>query len=188
MVEIRFHGRGGQGSLIAATILGVAAFKEGKYCQSFGVFAAERRGAAVLAYTRISYKKIPVRCKVYKPDHVVVMDPTLVEYVDVTDGAKDGAWIVINSKQKPEEMGFSSEFKIATVDASAIAVKHGLGSPQAPFVNSAILGAFSKVTQILSLDATLEAIREQVPNKSDQNVAAARDAYELAIEFKGGKE
>lgn len=179
MLEIRFHGRGGQGAVTAANILAVAAFKEGQYCQSFPIFGGERRGAPVLAFTRIDDRKVSLRCKVYEPDHVIVLDPALMQVVDVTAGLKDGAWIVINTEQAPEEIRFPAKFNIATVDAASIAVKHSLGSPRDPIVNTAILGAFSRVVGAVGLEAVLEAIREESPVKKEENAAAAKEAYEL---------
>jgi len=179
MLEIRFHGRGGQGAVTAANILAVAAFKEGKYCQSFPIFGGERRGAPVLGFTRIDDRKISLRCKVYQPDHIIVLDTALMQVVDITSGLKDGAWIIINTERAPEEIHLPSKFNIATVDAATIAVRHGLGSPQAPIVNTAILGAFSRVVGAVGLEAILEAIREESPVKKEENVAAAKEAYEL---------
>ncbi len=179
MLEIRFHGRGGQGAVTAANILAVAAFKEGKYCQSFPIFGGERRGAPVLGFTRIDDRKVSLRCKVYEPDHVIVLDPVLMQVVDVTAGLKDGAWVLINTGQEPKEINLPSRFNVATVDASSIAVKHGLGSPQAPIVNTAILGAFSKVAGVIGLEAVLEAIKEESPTKKEENAAAAKEAYGL---------
>jgi len=163
----------------AANILAVAAFKEGKYCQSFPIFGGERRGAPVLGFTRIDDRKISLRCKVYQPDHIIVLDTALMQVVDITSGLKDGAWIIINTERAPEEIHLPSKFNIATVDAATIAVRHGLGSPQAPIVNTAILGAFSRVVGAVGLEAILEAIREESPVKKEENVAAAKEAYEL---------
>ena len=185
MIEVRFHGRGGQGAVTAANMLAVAAFKEGKYCQSFPIFGGERRGAPVLGFTRIDDEKVSLRCKVYQPDHAIILDTALMKVVDVTAGLKDGAWIVINSRQAPEEIQLPAKFNIATVDAGSIAVKHGLGSPQAPIVNTAILGALSRVAGIVGLEATLEAIREGSPAKTEENAAAAKEAYETVRSLKG---
>ena len=178
MIEVRFHGRGGQGVVIASQILAVAAFKEGLYSQSFSVFGGERRGAPVQSFTRIDEKAVPLRCKVYYPDHTVVLDCALMRFVDVTQGLKDGGWIIVNSEQKPEEMTLPFKFSIATVDASSIALRHGLGTPQAPLVNTVMLGAFSRVVGIVSLQAILDAIREEVPARKEENASAARDAYD----------
>ncbi len=185
MLEIRFHGRGGQGAVTAANILAVAAFKEGQHCQSFPIFGGERRGAPVLAFTRSDDRKVSLRCKVYEPDHVIVLDPALMQVVDVTAGLKDGAWIIINTEQAPEEIHLPVKFNIATVDAASIAVKHGLGSPQAPIVNTAILGAFSRVVGAVGLKAVLEAVREESPVRKEENAAAAEEAYEHVRVAKG---
>lgn len=99
MVEIRFHGRGGQGAVIASKILASALFKEGKYAQSFPAFGAERRGAPVMAFTRFDKKTITRRSMVYEPDHVVVLDEPILEVVDVTAGLKENGWILINTPQ-----------------------------------------------------------------------------------------
>lgn len=177
MIEIRIHGRGGQGAVIASKVLAAAVFKEGKYVQSFPAFGVERRGAPVTAFTRIDDKPIRVRCQIYAPDHIVVLDPTLLEAVDVTDGLKEGGWILINSEQDPAAFNLPSKYRVATVDANSIAIKYKLGPRSAPIVNTAILGAFAKVTGLVSLEALAEAVREAVPIKPKENVAATREAY-----------
>ena len=97
MIEIRFHGRGGQGAVTAAEILAKAAFEDGKYCQAFPFFGAERKGAPVMAFTRISDKPIKKRYQVYNPDYVIVLDETLLEAVDVLSGLKEEGKVIINS-------------------------------------------------------------------------------------------
>jgi 2-oxoisovalerate ferredoxin oxidoreductase gamma subunit len=177
MIEIRIHGRGGQGAVVASKVLAAAVFKEGKYVQSFPAFGVERRGAPVTAFTRIDDKPIRVRCQIYQPDHIVVLDPTLLEAVDVTDGLKEGGWILINSEQDPAAFNLPTKYRVATVDASSIAIKYKLGPKSAPIVNTAILGAFAKVTGLVSLEALAEAVQEAVPIKPKENVAATREAY-----------
>jgi pyruvate ferredoxin oxidoreductase gamma subunit/2-oxoisovalerate ferredoxin oxidoreductase gamma subunit len=100
MVEIRIHGRGGQGGVIAGKILASAVHKDGKYCQSFPAFGVERRGAPVTAFTRIDDHYVNLRCEIYEPDHLVVLDPTLMEAVDITAGLKEGGIIVVNSERR----------------------------------------------------------------------------------------
>jgi len=100
-------------------------------------------------------------------------------------GLKAGGWILINSHESPEVFDFSSDFSIATVDASAIAVKHGLGSAQAPIVNTAIVGGFIKLVDLISLDALVHAIEVEVPVKKEANVAAAKEAYH-SVKLCGG--
>jgi len=178
LLEIRTHGRGGQGAVIASEILAAAFFKEGKYVQSFPTFGVERRGAPVAAFTRVDEHPILLRCEVYEPDHVMVLGETLVESVDVTAGLKDGGFIIINTELPPHEFGFPDKYRVATVDASGIAVKHKLGSVTFPIVNTSILGAFCKVTGLVGIDSVAKSIVEYVPVKPDDNVNAAREAYE----------
>ena len=179
MIEVRIHGRGGQGAVIASKVLADAVFKEGRFVQSFPSFGVERRGAPVAAFTRIDDKPVRLRCQIYNPDHVMVLDPSLMQVVDVTSGLKDGGWILINSDQPPADFKLPAKFRVATVDANAIAIKYRLGPRTAPIVNTAILGAFARITDIVSLEAVTEAVREAVPVKPDDNVAATREAYEV---------
>ncbi|MDZ7262463.1 MAG: 2-oxoacid:acceptor oxidoreductase family protein [candidate division KSB1 bacterium] len=181
MVEIRIHGRGGQGAVVASKVLASAVFQEGKYVQSFPAFGVERRGAPVTAFTRIDERPILLRCEIYEPDHLIVLDPTLIDAIDVTAGLKQGGWILINSPRRPEELSLSPAFKVATVDANAIAVSYQLGTKTTPIVNTAILGAFSKITNLVGLDSVVQAIREDVPFKKEENAAAAKDAYRMVI-------
>jgi len=178
MIEIRIHGRGGQGAVIASKVLAAAVFQEGKYAQSFPAVGVERRGAPVMAFTRIDDRPVRIRCQIYKPDHIVVLDPTLIEAVDVTAGLKEGGWIIINSSEHPAAFGLPAKYRVATVDANSIAIKYRLGPRTAPIVNTAILGAFAKVTGLVSLEALAQAVREAVPIKPEENVAATREAYE----------
>jgi len=178
MVEIRIHGRGGQGAVVASKILATAVFKEGKYVQSFPAFGVERRGAPVTAFTRIDDQPIRLRCEIYHPDHLVILDHTLIEAIDVIGGLKSKGWILINTHKDPEDFPVFSKYRVATVDANAIAVKHHLGTKTTPIVNTAILGAFSKVTQIVGIEAVLAAIEDEVPLRKQENIAATREAYE----------
>ena len=180
MIEIRFHGRGGQGTVVASKILADAMAKEGKFVQAYPEFGVERRGAPVFAFIRIDNKQIYDKSKIYSPDHVVVVDPTLCEAIDVTDGLKDGGWIIINSDKKPDHFKYPKKFKVATIDATGIAVKHKLGTLAAPIVNTAIAGAVVKLLGLCREDSMLQAIREGVPINPDDNAAAAKEAYDLA--------
>jgi 2-oxoacid:acceptor oxidoreductase gamma subunit (pyruvate/2-ketoisovalerate family) len=180
MVEIRFHGRGGQGAVIASKILAFALFKEGKYAQAFPAFGGERRGAPVMAFTRFDKKTITRRSMVYEPDHVVVLDEPILEVVDVTAGLKENGWILINSPKSPSAFPQLGKFRVATVDANRIAQENGLGSVTSPVVNTVILGAFAKITRLVGLKAVVEGIKEYVPGKTEANVTAAKAAYEEA--------
>lgn len=177
MMEIRFHGRGGQGSVVAAKILADAFFREGKHVQSFPAFGVERRGAPVTAFTRVDDTHIYLRCNIYEPDMVVVLDPTLIDEIGVTSGLKTGGAMLINVPREEFDPSEYGEFTVAAVDATAIAIRHGLGTNTNPIVNSAILGAFAHATGLVSIESIVESIRGGVPKSAEENAAAAHDAY-----------
>ncbi len=177
MHELRFHGRGGQGAVVASKVLAVALFREGLSVQSFPAFGVERRGAPVTAFLRTGVNAIRLRCEVAHPDEVIVLDPTLMQAIDVTGGLKPGGRILINSPQPPESFGDLLErFSVATVDASAIAAANGLGSRTQPIVNTAILGAFAAISDLVRLESVCDAIAQEVPIHPEANVRAAQDA------------
>lgn len=177
MRELRIHGRGGQGAVIASKVLAVALFREGLEVQSFPAFGVERRGAPVTAFLRFADTPIRLRCEITAPDDLIVLDATLVGAIDVAAGLKPGGLIVVNSERPPEELtALAGRFRVATVDASGIAVTHGIGTRSQPIVNTAILGAYAGATGLPGLEAVCAAIREEVPIKPEENVAAARDA------------
>lgn len=183
MIEIRFHGRGGQGAVVASNILAESAFREGKDVQSFPYFGVERQGAPVTAYTRLDNKKILIKSQIYEPDYVVVLDHSLLSALkgEVTRGLKKNGMMIINTHTKPEEVVLEVEIGIATVDATAIAIKYRLGSKAFPIVNTAILGAFAKATNEVKLDSILDSIRVSAPKKTEENVSAAKEAYDTVI-------
>ncbi len=178
MIEIRIHGRGGQGAVIASKILAAAVFREGKYVQSFPAFGVERRGAPVAAFTRIDERPIRIRNNIYEPDHIMVLDPTLLQAGICTEGLKKGGIVVINTPEPPDAFSDLSDYRVATVDAAAIAQAHRLGSPTYPIVNTTILGAFARATGLVKLESILECIADEVPIKPEANAASAREAYE----------
>jgi 2-oxoacid:acceptor oxidoreductase gamma subunit (pyruvate/2-ketoisovalerate family) len=180
MIEIRFHGRGGQGTVVASKILADTIAKEGNYVQAYPEFGVERRGAPVFAFIRIDDSPIYDKSRIYEPDHVVVVDPTLVDAIDVTEGLKEGGKIIINTDKKPEELKFPDKYKIVTVNATEIAVRHKLGTLTAPIVNTSIVGAVVKILKLARIESLLEAVREGVPIKPDENAAAAKEAFEKA--------
>jgi 2-oxoacid:acceptor oxidoreductase gamma subunit (pyruvate/2-ketoisovalerate family) len=181
MIEIRFHGRGGQGTVVASKILADALAKEGNWVQAYPEFGVERRGSPVVAFIRIDDKQIYDKSRIYAPDHVVVVDPTLVEALDVTEGLKDGGWIIINSDKRPEDLHhFSSKFRVATINATEIAVANKLGSLAAPIVNTAITGAVIQILHLTRLDSLLQAIGEAIRIKPEDNKKAAAEAFERA--------
>jgi 2-oxoacid:acceptor oxidoreductase gamma subunit (pyruvate/2-ketoisovalerate family) len=177
MIEIRFHGRGGQGTVVLTTLLAHALFKAGHQVQSFPFFGVERRGAPVEAYLRLDKKKILARTNVTEPDHVVVQDMTLLHSIDVTRGLKPGGWVLFNGSSPPPDMSRFAQNRVAIVDATKIAIRNKLGSRTHPIVNTAMMGAFARMMEIPGMDAIIEAIREEVPSEPERNITAAREAY-----------
>ena len=182
MQEIRFHGRGGQGTVVASVILAKAFFKAGWHVQTFPVFGVERRGAPVEAYLRLDDKKILIRSNLYTPDHVVVQDGKLLAYVDVTKGLKPGGWVLLNAPRFPEDLSPFSDFRLAVVDAAGIALDRQLGSRTQPIINTAMVGGFARVFGGPPLESIAQAIEEEIPVKQAANIRAAETAYE-AVRF-----
>jgi 2-oxoacid:acceptor oxidoreductase gamma subunit (pyruvate/2-ketoisovalerate family) len=177
MIGIRFHGRGGQGAVLASKILARAYFAQGFYVQSFPSFGMERKGAAVAAFVRVSTNPIIERGEIRNPSVVVVLDPTLLQMVDVAKGVEPGGTILLNYLSRNNSRPVAGSFKIATVDAGSIALEYGLGTEVAPIVNTVILGAFAKIVDNLSLEHVLSAIETSVPLNPAQNTAAAHASY-----------
>ena len=181
LVEIVFHGRGGQGSVTAANLLVAAALKDGnKGVQAFPFFGAERRGAPVRAFARISDNEIHLRSEIYTPDIVIVLDPGLLELANPTEGIRDGGLLVINSNKAPEEFGdeIPSSIKIATVDANRIALEE-LGRP---IVNTTLIGAFIKANPVITIDDIRSPMLERFgPKLGGRNMKALERAYREVI-------
>ncbi len=176
MIEIRFHGRGGQGAVVASEILATALFKEKKFVQTFPEFGVERRGAPVQAFLRYADSPIKIRYKVYNPDHIVIFDKVLINQVPIFEGLKKGGWVLINSNVKPSEYNLP-DYSVATVDATAIAIKYKLGPKTSPIVNTAMLGAILRILPIISMETLEESIREYIEKRSEDNILAMREAY-----------
>jgi len=180
LVEIIFHGRGGQGSVTAANLLVAAALKDGnKGVQAFPFFGAERRGAPVRAFARISGDEIHLRSEIYNPDIVIVLDESIMDIVDVLKGLKKDGTILINTRKNPKEFDFSKKFNVATVDATGIALKHEILVGGIPVVNTPILGAIPKILNRV----TLKSIQTVVKGKwkaelASINVKATQDAFD----------
>lgn len=155
MIEIRWHGRGGQGAKTASLLLADAAFNTGKFIQGFPEYGPERMGAPMTAYNRIGEKEIRVHSNVYEPDYVVVVDDTLIGPVDVTNGLKEDGAILINTKQSVEEVrkklkGYPG--KVYVLDATKISLE----CLKANFPNTALLAAIIKITNILDREALMK--------------------------------
>lgn len=177
MIEIRFHGRGGQGTVVATILLAKAFFQAGYQVQSFPFFGVERRGAPVEAYVRLDEKKILLRTNVTTPDHVAVQDQTLLHSINVTRGLKPGGWILINSPTPPADLTPYAGFQLAHVDANQIALNHRLGTRTHPIVNTAMIGAFARMLGMPPLEAIAAAIEEDLAAGAQSNIEAARDAH-----------
>ena len=175
--EIRFHGRGGQGVVLASVVLAKAFFAEGGFVQAFPSFGAERRGAPVTAFARISDKKIRERFGIYHPACLIVLEPSLVRREDTIAGLKPKGLIVLNSPDDAQGYESLASFRVATVEANAIARKYRLGSPSMPIVNTTMLGAFAAASGKVSIDSVVRAIQEELSAEAERNVDAAMDAY-----------
>ncbi|MCC7569814.1 pyruvate ferredoxin oxidoreductase subunit gamma [Candidatus Micrarchaeota archaeon] len=160
MIEVRFHGRGGQGAVTAAELLAVAVGHYGKYSKSFPFFGVERRGAPVQAFCRIDDKPIRIHQNVVSPNIVVVLDATLMDNVDVTEGLENKGLIIINTSKESKEF-LLGDYKIVTVDATNIAYKN----LSVPIVNTAILGVFEKLVDWVNVDSLEKAINERFDEK-----------------------
>ncbi|HEX7574752.1 MAG TPA: pyruvate ferredoxin oxidoreductase subunit gamma, partial [Candidatus Methanoperedens sp.] len=161
MFEVRFHGRGGQGAVMAAQALAETAVNEGNYAVAFPFFGAERRGAPVLAFTRIDKNKIYSKTQVYAPDCVVVLDDSLLDTIDVVSGLKPDGTVIINSKEKPDDIDLGVSVRTASVNATSIALE----ILKAPITNTAILGAFAKATGIIKIESLEASIKEKFGEK-----------------------
>jgi len=179
LIEICFHGRGGQGSVTAANLLVTAALKDGnKGVQAFPIFGAERRGAPVRAFARISDEEIHLRSEVYFPDIVIVLDESIIGIVDVLKGLKKDGKILINTTKEPEDFDFSNKYHVATVDATGVAIKHDILVGGIPVVNTPILGAVPKILDRVTLPSIQEVIKNKWKGKGGEiNVKATQDAY-----------
>ncbi|MDD1771918.1 MAG: 2-oxoacid:acceptor oxidoreductase family protein [Methanomassiliicoccales archaeon] len=182
MFEVRFHGRGGQGAVMAAQTLAEAAVIEGYHAHAFPFFGAERRGAPVMAFARIDDKKISIKSQVYEPDLLIVLDESLLDIEPVARGMKKDGKAVINTRKLPMELDLGIEVDCATVNATSIALEF----LKAPIVNTAILGAVAKATGIVSMDSMNKAIRNRFGEKfgeaaANANIGAAAAAYEQTV-------
>ena len=180
LIEIRWHGRGGQGAVTSAELVAQAAINEGKYAQAFPAFGAERRGAPVVAFVRInSDEPIRVRAEVAEPDVVVVLDPGLLRIENVTSGLKANGMVVVNTKKQPEQIRteFSINWSLATVDATTIA-RELLG---VPIVNTSMVGALLRATGVVKLESLFEPLRQRFGRLAERNINAMKRAYEETL-------
>jgi 2-oxoisovalerate/pyruvate ferredoxin oxidoreductase gamma subunit len=182
LVEIVFHGRGGQGAVTAANLLVAAALQDGnKGVQAFPVFGAERRGAPIRAFARISSEdEVHLRSEIYEPDIVVVQDETIIDIVDVLKGLKKDGTILINTQKKPTDFSFSKTYRVATVDATSIALKYDILVGGIPVVNTPILGSIPKILNIVSLKSVQAVVKSKWKGEQGTlNVKATQDAFDI---------
>lgn len=175
MIEIRIHGRGGQGAVTSAELIATAAINQGSFAQAFPSFGPERRGAPVQAFARIDNKRIRTREKIYHPDVVLVLDPTLFKITKVTDGLKENGIVILNSHLSEEEIrkllgGYKG--KLALVDATKIAIEE-LGLP---ITNTTMLGAFIKATGLIEVKHMEDALKERFGKLAEKNIKALERA------------
>lgn len=181
MLQVRIHGRGGQGVVTGAELLSVAAFDEGRFAQAFPSFGSERTGAPVVAFCRIDDQPIRLREPIMQPDVIIIQDPTLLHQVDVFQGLTRDGYILINSTRGFVDLGLGDFIadrrpeRLCTVPATELAMKH-VGRP---VPNAALLGGFAALSGLISLNAVCKAIEEKFPAKvASANVAAAGAAYD----------
>jgi pyruvate ferredoxin oxidoreductase gamma subunit len=173
MIEIRLQGRGGQGVVVASEILARACFEEGMYPQCYSLFGGERRGAPVAAFVRLSDSKIYLKCDIDHPNHLLLFDKTLLSEKEILEQAVPGGFLLFNTDERYQPDALKA-YTVGTIDALEISERNGLEA----MVNTAILGAYVRLTQIIGLPRLLKVIEETVPGAVDQNVSAAKEAYE----------
>ena len=176
MLEVRWHGRGGQGAVTSVELLALAAIGEGRFAQGFPSFGPERRGAPVAAFNRVDEKRIRRRCVIASPDVVVVLDESLIGLVNVTDGLKPDGVLVVNTSRTAEQIRKALNYKgrLATVDASTIAVQE-LGTP---ITNTTMLGALIKATKVVKLASVAAPLEHRFGRIAPRNQKALQRAYE----------
>jgi len=176
MIEVRIHGRGGQGAVTSAELMALAAIDEGKFAQAFPSFGPERRGAPVVAFLRVSGDRIRTRSKVYNPDVVVVLDPTLLDIVDVSAGLKPKGTVIINTAKTIPQLRSQYGFKgpLATVDATKIALEE----MKVPITNTTMLGALIKAAGLTELSSMEKPLEHRFGRIAERNQKAMRRAFE----------
>jgi len=177
LIEIRWHGRGGQGGVTSAELVARAAINEGRYGQAFPSFGPERRGAPVLSFVRVSTKQpIRMRMEITEPDVVVVLDPGLLPIVNVVSGLKPEGIAVVNTRKSPEQIRqeFGIHWTLATVDATKIA-RELLG---VTITNTTMVGALLRATDVVKLESLFEPLQHRFGRLAERNINAMKRAYE----------
>ena len=179
MIEIRFHGRGGQGAVTSAELLALAAIGEGKYAQAFPSFGPERRGAPVVAFCRISDEPIRIRANISEPDIVVVLDASLLKIVNVAAGLKPQGVLVTTSKDDAAKVKEQLKLKqrLAVVDAAKIAMEV-LGLP---ITNTTLLGSLVKAVEVVKKESFVHPLKERFGRIAEKNLSAFERAYQTTV-------
>jgi 2-oxoacid:acceptor oxidoreductase gamma subunit (pyruvate/2-ketoisovalerate family) len=177
MLEIVFYGRGGQGCLVASKILAQTLFYAGKEVQTFPAFGGERRGAPVKAFLRIDDRPIRRRSLIYKPDHALVFDETLLDELPIVQEVEGGKSMVINTTKPPDQFGRIKVDRVVAVDAKAIARCLNLGTPAEPMINTIIVGAHLAVSRLADRDLLARAIQQKLPQNPELNWEGASRGF-----------
>ncbi len=182
LLEIRWHGRGGQGAVTSAELLAQAAISENKYAHAFPSFGPERRGAPVLAFDRIANQPIKIRAEIAQPDVVMVLDPSLLGIMKVTSGLKEKGTVVINTRKPASQIRseFGIKGRLATVNATRIA-REILG---VPITNTTMVGAVVRATEAVKMESIMEPLKHRFGRLADRNAAAMKKAYEETVILK----
>ncbi len=177
MIELKIRGRGGQGAVVASEMLGKACFLENKYPQSFSVFGGERRGAPVFGFLRVDSEPILLKCQIQRPDHEIVFDLSLADLSEIVQELKPGGAILLNTSSGADEFPMLKAFRLGLVRAGAIARNAGLETT----CNTAVLGAYVRLTGLVQMESLIEALKEMLPSKIEANLRALKQGYEQAM-------
>jgi 2-oxoisovalerate/pyruvate ferredoxin oxidoreductase gamma subunit len=185
MSEFRLHGRGGQGIVVAASIFAESVFLTGKYARAFSLFGAERRGAPVTAFIRVSERRLMPRSRIYRPDYIVMLDATLNKN-NMTAGITEKSIVIVNAATEEEDLRREIELKgaaaVYTVDATAIAWKYNLTIGSFPLVNTVMLGSMVRISGFSSMENLFNAIRKRVSTSIAANLKAAEEGFSMVKE------
>lgn len=181
MIEIAIHGRGGQGAVIASQILSYAFFLEGSYSHSFPTFGAERRGAPVAAFVRVSDRFINNRYIITNANYLILLSEQLIDIIDIKSNLKEKGVVIINSDKEANKFkNIDNKIKIIIININRVALKNNLGTTYMPIVNVPILGVFAKYTGLVKLDSLVKSLPRFVPFSLENNILALKEAYRLA--------
>ena len=183
MNEIKFHGRGGQGVVMASQMLGLAFFKADMYPQCYSVFGGERRGAPVVSFLRVDNERILLKCDIQRPNELLYFDSTLINELEIKEIMAPGSKILINTNADPGQFEALSNYTLGLIDATGIAESVGLNH----VINTTVIGAYCRFTGHVSLEHLKKAVGEMVPAKVDANKEAVQKGYDGLAVIEGGR-